>query len=225
MDNWNGIASLLIACVELILLVNLIVFAKKDKFNKTAMLILFILMVYQTLEFLMCQAGLDYSFFAYLAFVDIIFLPPLLLVLLARLFNYENKYLYLIFLPAISFIIYYSFVVDEFAVTSCTVLYATYSYPMGDLYGFFYYLPVLISAIILIRALNKNNDKKTLYIAKVLLIGNIIISVPVIAGFLLMFTGNHYLIATIESIMCKFALGYAICLAIVSLYNSKKKDG
>jgi len=222
MDNWNGIVSLLIACIELILLVNLIVFAKKDKFNKTAMLILFILMIYQTLEFLMCQIGLDYSFIAYLAFVDIIFLPPLLLVLLARLFKYENKFLYLIFLPAISFIIYYSFVVKDFAVTSCTVLYATYSYPLGDLYGFFYYLPVLISTIILIRTTIKSSDKKTLYISKVLLIGNIIISIPVIAGFILMFTGNHYLIAKIESIMCKFALGYAICLAIVSLFNSNK---
>jgi len=128
----------------------------------------------------------------------------------------------LIFLPAISFIIYYSFVVKDFAVTSCTVLYATYSYPLGDLYGFFYYLPVLISTIILIRTTIKSSDKKTLYISKVLLIGNIIISIPVIAGFILMFTGNHYLIAKIESIMCKFALGYAICLAIVSLFNSNK---
>jgi hypothetical protein len=224
MDNWNGIGSLLIACIEAILFVNLIVFAKKDKFNKTAMLILFILMIYQTLEFLMCQAGMDFPFIAYLAFVDIIFLPPLLLVLLASLFNKENKYLYLLFLPAIGFIIYYSFVVEEFAVTSCTVLYATYSYPLGDLYGFFYYLPVLISTIILIRTLNKSSNKRILYIAKVLLIGNIIISIPVIAGFVLMFSGSHYLIAKIESIMCKFAFGYAICLVIVSLYNSKKND-
>jgi hypothetical protein len=33
MDNWNGIGSLLIACVELILLINLLVFAEKNKFN------------------------------------------------------------------------------------------------------------------------------------------------------------------------------------------------
>lgn len=224
MNNWNGIGSLLIACIELILLVNLIVFAKKDKFNKMVVLILFILIVYQTLEFLMCQVGLDVSFMPYLAFVDISLLPPLLLLLLARLFDYRNKYLYLVFLPAISFIIYYSFVVDKFAVTSCTVLYATYSYPLGDLYGFFYYLPILISTIILIRTLVKNTGNEIVYISRVLLFGNIIISIPVIVGFILMFSGNHYLIAKIESIMCKFALGYAICLAIASLYNSKVRN-
>ena len=225
MDNWNGIGSLFVACIELILLVNLFVFAKKDKFNKTAMLILFFLLVYQTLEFLMCQIGLDFSFMPYLAFVDISLLPSLLLLLLAKLFDYRNKYLYLIFLPAISFIFYYSFVVKEFAVTSCTVLYATYSYPFGDLYGFFYYIPIIISSFILIRTLTKSKDKRIRYISKTLLYGNIIISIPVVVGFILMYSDNHYLIAMIESIMCKFALGYAICLAIVSLYNSRVKDG
>lgn len=225
MENWNGIGSLLVACVELILLVNLVVFAKKDKFNKTAMLILFIIMVYQTLEFLMCQLGLDFSFMPFLAFVDISLLPPLLLLLLTKLYVYKSRYLSLIFLPAIGFIIYYSFVIEHFEVTSCTVLYATYYYPLGDLYGFFYYLPIVISTIILIRTLSKESNNRIIYISKVLLLGNIIISIPVIAGFLLMLTGNHYLISKIESIMCKFAFGYAICLAIVSLYNSKRNHG
>ena len=98
MDNWNGIGSLLIACVEIILLINLFIFAEKNKFNKTAMLIIFVLMIYQSLEFLMCQIGLDFSFMPYLAFVDIIFLPPLIIVLLSRLYNHENKLFNLVFL-------------------------------------------------------------------------------------------------------------------------------
>ena len=151
MDNWNGIISLLIACLEFLLLINLLFFAEKNKFNKTAMLIIFVLMVYQSLEFFMCQAGMDFPFMPYLAFVDIIFLPPLILVLLSKLYNYENKFLYLIFLPTIAFIVYYTIVIDKFVVTSCTVLYATYSYPLGDLYGVFYYSPVIIATIILIK--------------------------------------------------------------------------
>jgi len=39
-----------------------------------------------------------------------------------------------------------------------------------------------------------------------------------------MFSGNHYLIAKIESVMCKFAFFYAVCLSIAVLYNSKGKD-
>lgn len=224
MDSWNGIGSLLIACVELILLINLLVFAEKNKFNKTAMLIILVLMVYQSLEFFMCQVGLDFPFMPYLAFVDIIFLPPLIIVLLSRLYNYENKFLNLIFLPAIAFIIYYTIVIDKFVVTSCTVLYATYSYPLGDLYGVFYYSPVIIATMILIRKILQETDKKIVKISKILLTGNIIVSIPVIVGFILMFTGNYYLIAKIESVMCKFAFFYAVCLSIAVLYNSKGKD-
>ena len=224
MDNWNGIGSLLIGCVELILLINLYIFAEKNKFNRTAMLIIFVLMVYQSLEFFMCQVGLDFPFMPYLAFVDIIFLPPLIIVLLSRLYHYENKLLYLIFFPAAAFIIYYTIVIDKFVVTSCTVLYATYSYPLGDLYGVFYYSPVIIATIILIRKILQETNEKILKISKILLIGNIIISIPVIIGFVMMFTGNHYLIAKIESVMCKFAFFYAVCLSIAVLYNSKKKD-
>ena len=224
MDNWNGIGSLLIACVELILLINLLVFAEKNKFNKTAMLIIFVLMVYQSLEFFMCQVGLDFPFMPYLAFVDIIFLPPLIIVLLARLYSYENKFLNLVFLPATLFIIYYTIVIDKFIVTSCTVLYATYSYPLGDLYGVFYYSPVIIATIILVKKISQKTDKKILKVSKILLTGNFIISIPVIVGFVMMFTGNHYLIAKIESVMCKFAFFYAVSLSFAVLYNSKGKD-
>jgi hypothetical protein len=224
MDNWNGIGSLLIACVELILLINLYIFAEKNKFNRTAMLIIFVLMVYQSLEFFMCQVGLDFPFMPYLAFVDIIFLPPLIIVLLSRLYSYENKYLNFVFLPATAFIIYYTIVIDKFVVTSCTVLYATYSYPLGDLYGVFYYSPVIIATIILIKKISHQTDKKILKISKILLIGNIIISIPVIIAFAMRITGSYYFIVMIESVMCKFAFFYAVCLSIAVLYNSKGKD-
>ncbi len=224
MNNWNGIGSLLIACVELIILINLLIFAEKNKFNRTAMLLIFVLMVYQALEFFMCQLALDFPFMPYLAFVDIIFLPPLIIVLVSRLYNYENKFLNLVFLPAVVFIIYYTIVIDKFVVTSCTVLYATYSYPLGDLYGAFYYLPIIITTIILIKKISTETDKKILKISKILLFGNFIISIPVIIAFVMRFTGSYFLIEMIESIMCKFAFIYVVCLSIAVLYNSKGKD-
>ena len=224
MNNWNGIGSLLIACVELIILINLLIFAEKNKFNRTAMLLIFVLMVYQALEFFMCQLALDFPFMPYLAFVDIIFLPPLIIVLVSRLYNYENKFLNLVFLPAVVFIIYYTIVIDKFVVTSCTVLYATYSYPLGDLYGAFYYLPIIITTIILIKKISTETDKKILKISKILLFGNFIISIPVIIAFVMRFTGSYFLIEMIESIMCKFAFIYVVCLSIAVLYNSKGTD-
>jgi hypothetical protein len=128
------------------------------------------------------------------------------------------------FIPAILFSVYYTFIIPEFVVTSCTVLYATYNYPIGDLYGFFYYLPILISIILLVMFINKEDDKKKRLIGKVLLFGTAFISIPPVLGFSLMFAGSYSLISAMESVMCKFALVYALCLTFVCIYNSPFKD-
>jgi len=180
---------------------------------------------YQAMEFLMCQLELQSSFFPFFAFVLISFLPPLNLLLTINLKNQIiNKKIYLIFLPAILFSVYYLFVIPEFAVTSCTVLYASYHYPLGDLFGFFYYLPILISTILLVRFIKVCTDKKLKLIAKVLLLGSIFISIPVIVGFTLMLLKNYSIISAMESIMCKFAFVYSVCLSFICLYNSPFND-
>ena len=224
MDSWDGLGSLLIACIEIILLVNLVIFAIKSKLNKLVMILIFILMAYQLLEFLMCQAGLSSSLMAYFGFAVISLLPPFNFILITELYNFKSKSINLVFIPAVAFIIYYPFVLGQFNVTSCAVLYVTYNYPLGDLYGLFYYTPILAAIILLLRGIKKGKDKKTIFISKVLLTGNIIISIPVAAAFILMATGDYYLIAKIESIMCKFAFAYALCLGVVCLYNSKRKN-
>ena len=224
MDNWDRLGSLLIACIEFILLVNLVIFTAKSKLNKLAMMLIFILMTYQLLEFFMCQVGLSSSLMAYFGFAVISLLPPFNFILVAELYNFKSKALYLVFLPSAAFILYYPFVLEQFTVTSCAVLYATYNYPLGDLYGFFYYTPILAVIVLLLRGIKKEKEKESLFISKILLAGNIIISIPVVGAFILIATGNYYLIVKMESIMCKFAFVYALCLSIVCLYNSKNKD-
>jgi len=224
--NWNGIVSLLIACLEFLLLFNLLVFVEKNKFNKIAMILIALLAAYQMMEFLMCQVGLESAFFPYFAFVVISFLPPLnlLLVITLKLEHKLKSTKFLFFIPAILFSVYYTFVIPNFVVTSCTVLYATYHYPLGDLFGFFYYLPILISIILLILFFRKEGDKKKRLIGKVLLFGSIFISIPPVLGFILMFLGSYTVISAIESIMCKFAFVYAVCLTSICIYNSPFKD-
>lgn len=223
--NFDGIISLLIACIEFLLLFNLLVFVKKNKVNVIALIMIALLASYQALEFLMCQVELQNPFIPFFAFVVISFLPPLNLLLTISLKDQARDIkLYLIFLPAIGFSVYYLFVIPEFVVTSCTVLYASYHYPLGDLFGFFYYLPILISIILLIRFIKSNTDKKQKLIAKVLLFGSLFISVPVIIGFTLMLFKNYSIISAVESIMCKFAFVYAVCLSFICLYNSPFND-
>jgi hypothetical protein len=224
--NWNGTVSLLIACLDFLLLFNLLIFAEKNRLNKIAIVMIALLAAYQTMEFLMCGIELQSAFFPYFVFVIISFLPPLNLLLALNLkSNFKNKFLqFVIFLPAAACIVYYTFVIPKFAVTGCTLLYATYNYPLGDLYGFFYYLPILISILILTNFIKKEGDKKTKLLGRVLLFGSLFISLPFIAGFALSFAGSDSLISAIESVMCKFAFVYAICLSFVCLYNSPFKD-
>ena len=187
-----------------------------------------LLAAYQTMEFLMCQVELQSAFFPYFAFVIITFLPPLNLILTSAFTKVSRDKLsyfnYLVFLPAAFFSIYYTFIIPEFAVTSCTVLYATYHYPLGDLYGFFYYLPILISIILLVMFIKREGEKEKSFIGKVLLFGAVFISIPPLLGFSLMFTGSYSVISAIESVMCKFAFVYALCLSFICIYNSPFKD-
>lgn len=230
--NWNGIGSLFIACIEIILLINLLIFAEKNRFNIIAIVMIAVLAGYQSLEFLMCQMGYQNSVFPYLAYIDISYLPPLNLLLvvtlkgsLNNLTRILNRLKYLIFLPVISFTIYYTLVISQFKVTSCAVLYATYHYPLGELFGFFYYFPILLSIILLILNIKKEENYKLKLISKLLLTGAIFISLPVVLGFILMFAGSYQLISAIESIMCKFAVVYAVLIGYSCLINTKKKSG
>lgn len=224
--NFDGIVSLLIACIEWILLINLLIFSKKDKTNLIALVMIALLAGYQTMEFIICNLGFTQPIFPYIAFVIISYLPPLNLLLvltLASNYNFNWKVI-LLFLPAIFFTIYYLFMISNFEVAKCTVLYASYHYPLGDLYGFFYYMPILISIIILVKKIPITSDKKQKLILKVLLYSAIFISLPVVVGFTLMFFGSYAIISSMESIMCKFAFVYALSLGFLILYNTPFKD-
>ena len=156
MNNLDGIVSLFIACIEIVLFVNLIVFADKNKENLLVFLIILLLAGYQTFEYLICGIGMKSSFTAYLAFADISFLPPLSILLVISYLKFKSRLKPLMFLPALFFVIYYSSITGQFAVVKCSVLYASYNYPLGTLYGLFYYLPIFISFVLLL-----SNYKKT----------------------------------------------------------------
>jgi hypothetical protein len=222
MDNWNGIVSLFIACLELIFLINLWIFAEKNKLNLLVIGIVFLLFGYQTIEYLICGIGLSSSFIAYLAFVDIGFLPPLNLFFILSLFGHKSKLTRLIFLPAIFFVIYYSIMIIEFKVVKCTVLYATFNFPLGDIYGFFYYSLLLIAFILIIRKTRNIKGQKFPISLNYLLFGHLSLIIPVTAAFILSVSGFAGVIDSIESILCKFAFLYCMVLFYFALSNKKK---
>jgi len=223
LDNWNGIASLLIACIECILIINILIFAEKNKNNRLAVLIIFLLMIFQLLEWIMCGLGFDSHLNAFIAFADISFLPPMGLFFILTFYKYHSKLFALLFLPAIAFVIYYSTIIHLFNVHSCTAFYAIYKYPNGDLYGLFYYLPVLVTIFFLIKGVLTSTNKTTVHLSKMLLTAYILISFPVIIAFSLILLKNELLLHSIVSVMCKFALLLAITLTYFAL-NFKKAN-
>ena len=223
MNNWDGIVSLFIACLEFVLLVNLLIFAKKTKLNWIIIAIVFLLLGYQTIEYLICGIGLSSSFMAYLAFVDISFLPPLNLLFVLTLLKKENKFVPVILLPALFFAVYYAFVVREFETVKCTVLYATYNYPLGDLYGFFYYSTLAASFILIVKNLRSEIGQAYKSQLKYLMFGHLSLLIPVTTAFILLAFNLSGLRDSIESILCKFAFLYCLSLVYFALSNKKSK--
>ncbi len=222
MDNLDGIVSLLIACIEIVLFVNLVIFADKNKQNILIFIIVLQLAAYQALEYFICGIGDNSSYMAYLAFDVISFLPPFSFLLVLNHLEIRSRLKPLIFLPSVFFVIYYSSVVNKFAVVKCSVLYASYTYPLGTLYGAFYYLPVFISFFLLYR--NLRNKSIPVKQTRLLIIGHYFIIAPVVASFILLLLNLPGLLSIIESILCKFAFGYAVTLSFFTL-NHDKIDG
>lgn len=214
--NWDGIISLLFFCIEAVLLVNVLFFSRKNGSLWKGPLIIALLAGYQLMEYLMCGLDLKYSFSAYIALSLISFLPPLGLLFVMDLLNKRFKMDMLLLLPPAAFMILYLFTMEDFAVVKCSVLYAVYNYPFGDIYGGFYYLPILITVFLLFSEL-KNRHSPQRKNSALLLTGYLVISVPVIIAFTLHFSGSDVLLGMVESIMCKSALVLAICYSFVIL--------
>ena len=223
MNNWNGIGSLFIACIELVLLVNIFIFSDKNKSNNLAKILIVVLIIYQAMEFLICGLNYNSPVFVYFAFSDISLLPPLGLYFVLVYYDKLKNYHKLIFIPALFFIVYYATIIPVFNIKLCTPFYAVYYYPLGDLYGFFYYVPIIISMWLMFTDMrNKNSNCRKL--SRILLSAYVLICLPVIIAFILAFSQQTVLLNSIVSVMCKFALLLAFALTYFTLLNKNKID-
>jgi hypothetical protein len=186
-------------------------------------MLIFLLFGYQLFEFLICGLNMTNPVTIYIAFVIISFLPPLSLYMVLHILGFENKKLSFVFLPAVFFVIYYAYMIPAFQSSNCTPVYVSYNYPLGSLYGFFYYVPVLLAATLLYAKIKKSQGTSPKH-EKVLLAGLSFTILPAVAAFLLLFEGRGNMIEVIESVMCKFAFVYALCLSFFCLNNKSVKN-
>ena len=217
MKNFNGLLSLIFALIELVIILFVFFRAEKSKINLLSIYLMCLLFAYQFIEFLIC--GLDFrtSLFAYFALLAVTFMPPLSLFITIRLLGYNSRLYTLIFLPAIFVSIYYLFVVSQFVVTNCTVVYAIYNYPLGFLYGLFYYIPVLATMLILGYHSYSNKIRTKTNLSKILFWGYTITFIP---GFIFTRVVPGMLEAA-ESILCSFAF---ILFLFISYFVLKNRN-
>ncbi|PIQ10154.1 MAG: hypothetical protein COW71_04230 [Ignavibacteriales bacterium CG18_big_fil_WC_8_21_14_2_50_31_20] len=218
MENFPGIISLLIACIEVVLIINLIIFAEKNSENKLIIGIITLLFGYQFMEFFMCYFDNYSNTLVYIAFFIISFLPPLVLLLVLTFYKVESKLKFLIFLPIVLLLFYYIFVLNGFEITRCTILFVAYEMPLGDLYGVIYYSPILLSIIILFKMINNPifiNKKLNFQIV----LGGILLAFIPVALIIALFP---FLIDYVESFFCKAASLIALTLTIYAMRNNNK---
>lgn len=219
-DQFDGIVSLLLACLELVLIFNLLIFAEKNYVNKQIIFLVTLLCVYQSFEFIICYFGINSQIILYLALFTITLLPPISLKIAAGFQGFRGRIVNLIFLPALFFIFYYPTVLDELAVTKCTVFYAIIEFPLGDLYGLFYYIPVLLTIVLLYFDYRRSEGvHKRLKL--ILLLGFVITFIPT---FILLITVEQASLF-IESIMCKAAFIIALSASYTAIMYKEEKKG
>jgi hypothetical protein len=218
MNDFSGIVSLFIACIEVVFLINLLIFAEKNYQNKLIIAIITLLFSYQFMEFLMCYSENYSNLLIYFSFIIISLLPPLVLIFTLSIKGVKSKLIPILFLPVLLLLIYYLFFLNQFEITICTVLFVAYEMPLGDLYGVIYYLPIIISIYLLSRMLSNPVYKENKINIIIVLSGILTTFVPV-ALIIAMFPN---LIEYVESFFCKAASIIAFTFTIYAMRNNSK---
>jgi len=220
MTDLNGIVSLLIACLEILLVINILIFSKRTHEDAIVILIIVLLLVYQLVEFAICNLNLTSSMMVYFAFAVISLLPPMAFTLVSYFYFYGKISRLIAFLPAIFFLVYYLLVISQFEVAKCTMLYAAYNYPYGFWYGTFYYGEILFSIGLIVYNIKNSVNRYGKKRDKILLFGFLIFTVPMIIAYFL----YPFIVEIIESVLCKFAFLFALSLTFFSLEGRKRNE-
>lgn len=211
-----GLVSLILFFIELGLLIIIIVKNQTHPQFRIIAAIMILLQVYQLMEFFLC-IGMNEGIVGKLALITITFLPPFghLLVLRALKKHWFDIYLWFAF--GIGFAIYYSVIPNSLMVLDCNPFYATYFFPLGNLYTAYYFGVILWSLILLIFYLFRTKAtflvRRDLYV----LTGYIAFLLPMIFTYWLFEESRN----SVTSILCKYAILLAVTLFIYSFQNQQ----
>ncbi len=172
------------------------------------------------MEFLMC-IGVNPNIIGRMGLVAITFLPPLGVLLTSYVTNLKHWINWSGIPFAIGLSVYYIIVPNAFTLQTCNPFYAVYTYPLGNLYGIFYFGYIFWALILIVIAWIFNRKRVRKFSNKnaiLVLVGYISFLLPMAITVVIDFSTS----SAIPSIMCKYALLLAITLFVFSFqYDSK----
>ena len=215
MEGFEGIPSLFFACVELLLLVNSLIFAQKNKLNYIIFLLIALFASNHIIEFLICLVNINSSIIVLINFALVSLIPPLALGLVLKFWNHNSSLNYFLFFPSAVFIYSFAQFFEVFKVTECSYLYVVYQFPLRTELGVFFYTINIAAIIFLFYKLREIKLRYMRHMNKWLMIGQILAFVPPLIILLLFPSLEIYN----ESILNKFAFFYVLSLTYFSLKN------
>ena len=217
----DGLVSLIFFIIEFGLLLFIVVKNRKHPQFVWILLIMIFLQAYQLMEFLMC-IGIDPNIIGRMGLVAITFLPPLGILLTSDICDLKHWINWSGIVFAVGLSIYYSVVPNAFTELTCNPFYATYTYPLGNLYGVFYFGYIGWAFVLIVISVIRNKTQSRSPINKrgmFVLIGYLAFLAPMGLTILI----DTTTIGALESIMCKYAILLAITLFIFSFQFERIK--
>jgi hypothetical protein len=215
----DGLLSLIFFIIEFGFLIIIVVKNRNHPQFIWIILLMIFLQLYQLMEFLLC-IGIDANIVGRLGLVAITFLPPLGVLLTSYACNLRHWINWSGLIIGIGLSLFYAIIPDAFTFQTCNPFYATYAYPLGNVYGIFYFgyigwafVLIIISLIRNRKTHAKNENKKAIFV----LIGYLSFLLPM--GLTLIIDTST--INALESIMCKYAILLATTLLFFSFQYSR----
>jgi len=215
MEEFVGIPSLFISCLEFLLLFNAVAFGQKNNVNIIAFIIIAIYSTNHLFEFFISQFNITEPFFIFLNFILIIFLPALSFLLVLKFWRHETKLQYLIFMPAFVILYYFITRLDSFQVNNFYYFYITFSYPLRNEMGIYYFVMNIAALVILLVKLKEPRLRYKRHLNIILILSSIVCFIIPLILFLFFPSTKTYA----ESVLNKFAFFYVLGLAYFSLKN------
>ncbi len=218
----DGIISLILFGVELILLVLICIKNRDHPQFWTIFTIMLLLQLYQLSEFLICT-GVSQNIIVRIAISIITFLPPTGFLLTTQILDCRKLFVRLVYylgiLSGAILSFYYLFLDKNIIMKDCNPIYAVYQIGFSFLYGIYYYLIIFLALIVIFYQIifkgfvKRNSSKK--FRGLMLIIGYLSFLLPMAITIII---DSDY-IPAITSIMCKYAILLAVTLFIFSGYK------